>query len=855
MANDLIQELWQIKKFVPNDEQKRAILFDEDRPVFITAAPGSGKTRVLLWRTVHLIVDKRISPDQIFLSTFTEKAAHQLKEGLKELLGIAANFTNEKYDLARMYVGTIHSNCRRILIDRSFSNSSDRQIPPRILDELGQYLYVSNRRFWMAMVQAGGLEDSQDTNRIINAYLGTPQQARAGSRHVAIVNILSLFNRFSEELVNPAELKTDDEFLDRLYRMYAYYVGSLKANPVVHTDLSLLQGDALRLVETSTNNHFKHIIIDEYQDTNYVQERLVFALARLNKNLCVVGDDDQALYRFRGATVENFVDFPGRCQKYYSVNPEKIALHTNYRSLKNIVDVSQTFMQKTNWYVNGTTYRLLKNVNAHRSKAMPSVFMTDDAAPENVSSQIARFVRELKEKGVVNDYNQIAILFSYLKGNTQVGRLSRALESEGIPVYAPRARCFLELEESMVVFGLFAIILGRPPLQGHGRDLGNFRGWMDRSIAAASQEVQNDSSLRLFVESRQNEIARNANDHKRIVEHCERNSLNLDSKITGHHLMAMTRITGLSKETIQKLSSGRLLYMVEKGYSKATVSYVINRVTSLDWGLLDLFYQLTTFDYFRNIIGMAERAEDEGPMCNLGLITQYISRYQEDRGRPILTARDFEDDRIQKHFFASYLFAMYRLGESEFEDKEDPFPRGRVSIITIHQAKGLEFPVVILGGLYRQDRGPGTIEKIVRNDLRREGEPLDRIVEFDIARLYYVALSRAQNILLLPRFSGPGQRMLQSFREVLTGNVRHVGTIEWDKAERPKETEADELGHSYSYTSDYLLYKRCPRQYMIFRQYGFVPARSSVMLFGTLVHRTIEDLHNYLLAQKAAEQV
>lgn len=147
MVSNLIQELWKIKNFTPNDEQRKAILFDENKPMFITAAPGSGKTRVLLWRTVYLIVDKKISPDQIFLSTFTEKAAHQLKEGLKELLGIAANFTNEKYDLARMYVGTIHSNCHRVLLDRKFSVTSERQVPPRVLDELGQYLYIYNQRF------------------------------------------------------------------------------------------------------------------------------------------------------------------------------------------------------------------------------------------------------------------------------------------------------------------------------------------------------------------------------------------------------------------------------------------------------------------------------------------------------------------------------------------------------------------------------------------------------------------------------------------------------------------------------------------------------------------------------------
>ena len=138
----------------------------------------------------------------------------------------------------------------------------------------------------------------------------------------------------------------------------------------------------------------------------------------------------------------------------------------------------------------------------------------------------------------------------------------------------------------------------------------------------------------------------------------------------------------------------------------------------------------------------------------------------------------------------------------------------------------------------------------MRNELNRDGEPLDRIVDFDNARLFYVALSRAQNILLLPRFSGRGQRMTQEFRELLDENIQHLGTIEWGKAERPKPKETDEIGKPYSYTSDYLLYKRCPRQYMMFRKYGFVPARAQVTLFGSLVHQTIEDLHNFLLLNK-----
>lgn len=839
-----------MKNFQPNDEQRKAILFDENKPLFITAAPGSGKTRVLLWRTVNLIVEKGVSPDKIFLSTFTEKAAHQLKEGLKELLGLAANFTNQKYDLSRMFLGTIHSNCRRLLTDRNFQSPEEQRRPLHILDELGQYLYIYDQKFWLSMIQMGGFGEDDGANQKINSFLGTQQQTNSNSRHNAAVNLIRLFNRFSEELVHENKLKTKNPFLDQLNKMYQFYLDSLNNGSVRRIDLSLLQADALRTVKASSGHvHFEHVIIDEYQDTNTVQEQLVFALSKGQKNLCVVGDDDQALYRFRGSTVENFVEFPSRCQKHFGVQPETVRLHTNFRSFNHIVDISQSFMQKTNWQEGENTYRLSKEVLAHRKKEEPTVFLTDETDSNFVAQQVAQFIKQLKGQGVITDYNQVAILFSYLKDNSTVRELTSALETEGIPVYAPRAGCFLDLYESLVVFGLFLKILGRPSLQGHGRAMDNFRGWVDHCIDTAYGLMKEEESLKEFVEAKKVEINRILEDYKRLNKYCEEKSLNLSDKVSARDLMNMAKLPGLSTEANQKLSSKRLLSMIQRGNPKATAAYIINRVTSMDWGLLDLFYQITMFRYFRKIIDVAAQGIDEGPMCNLGLISQYISRYQEEKRRPILTASDFVDERIQRHFFMSYLYAIYRLGQSEFEDKEDPFPKGRVSFITIHQAKGLEFPVVILGSLYRQDRGADMIEQIVRNEIKSYGEPLHRVSEFDIARLFYVALSRAQNLLLLIRYKR--QHKIKPFKDLIRKGIPHMDTLEWDKIYKYTESESDTLGRTYSYTSDYLFYKRCPRQYMMFRKYNFVPARSSLMLFGSLVHRTIEDLHNYLLAQSS----
>ena len=124
-----LEALWNDADFTPNAEQKEAIQYIEG-PLYLPAGPGSGKTRVLLWRTLNLVVFHGVKPEEIFLSTFTEKAALQLKEGLRTLLGMVTTKTNLHFDISNMYIGTIHSLCRRILTDRRFSNERQRRRAP-----------------------------------------------------------------------------------------------------------------------------------------------------------------------------------------------------------------------------------------------------------------------------------------------------------------------------------------------------------------------------------------------------------------------------------------------------------------------------------------------------------------------------------------------------------------------------------------------------------------------------------------------------------------------------------------------------------------------------------------------------
>lgn len=869
-----LEKLWEIKKFTPNNEQKDAILH-VDGPLYITAGPGTGKTRVLLWRALNLIVFHGIKPEEVYLSTFTEKAAHQLKEGLRELLSIVTSINGQPYDLTRMYIGTVHSLCQRILTDRrNFIKNPNENTAPNLLDELGQYFHISRKRNWDKITESFSIEEVGNVNEIVNLLYRDNKR----SKHAAVTNCISFFNRASEECIETQEViarleNSDEEMevyfheqgvdiedLTQIFKIYATYQETLKrSNKIRSTDFSLLQQEAYEVIRTNPESItvFKHVIIDEYQDTNTIQEKIFFELAKDSHNICVVGDDDQALYRFRGATVENFVDFPARCKKYLGVSPTRIPLSTNYRSRKRIVDFYSRFIKAVEWKQedgNGGYYRVMdKDIKAHRNDNRLSMVASTPQEPEQVCAEIATLVKRLLDEGKVEDPNQIAFLYPSLK-SIQVERMREALESVGLKVYAPRAGRFIEVEESYDVFGLIALVLGLPEMEGGwGGEYGDFCDWIDQVEINGKELCRYDTKLNQFVAAKKEEIARVCRDYLALQRVVERERW---QKEEDYDIARMKRklidAPGFSKEGKKLLGSAYLDRIVEKRIEDGRpflLNYIVKRVTSLDWSVLDLFYRLCGFDHFKRMFDLAQSGEDEGPICNLSLITQYLARFVEEF-IPMLTADLIVDNIFHRVFYFSFLFALYRLGESEYEDAEDPFPKGRIPFLTIHQAKGLEFPVVVLGNPSRRMRLPGFVDQSILPFSQNIGaEPLERQPEFDTARMFYVALSRAQNLLVVAHYRGRGQSINEPFRSMFANSFPRIPDLDISSVPQFSETK-EELPKMYSYTSDFLLYKKCPRQYMIFRKYGFVPSRAQMMFFGSLVHRTLEDLHNEIIRRR-----
>lgn len=290
-----------------NPEQKAAVLHTEGA-LLVLAGAGSGKTRVLTHRIAHLVEDMDVRPWQILSITFTNKAAREMKGRLEALIGAAA---------LDLWCGTFHSICLRIL----------RRDIEKLGYEKGFVIY-----------------DTDDQATVVKACIA---QLGINDKQFPPKTILSEISKAKDELVSPEQymqVMASDFRMRKIAEVYALYQKKLKAsNAVDFDDIILLTIHLLNdfpAVLAYYQDKFKYVLVDEYQDTNTAQYMLVSLFAHKSRNLCVVGDDDQMIYGWRGANLRNILDFesdfPGCCT---------VKLEQNYRSTKNILDAANGVIQ------------------------------------------------------------------------------------------------------------------------------------------------------------------------------------------------------------------------------------------------------------------------------------------------------------------------------------------------------------------------------------------------------------------------------------------------------------------------------------------------------------------------------
>jgi DNA helicase II / ATP-dependent DNA helicase PcrA len=479
-----------LREYPAMNTAQRAIVAHADGPLLVIAGPGSGKTYSLVLRAINLLLREKAQPNELLLCTFTEKAAFELRDRI----AAAAQRVGYTGDLSTLRVGTIHSICNKILLEHR--HHTPVGIGYQTLDELTELLFLF-----------------EQFDAITGPGAAPPYFGRWQSKWATIESIRNYFNKITEELVKPeALIRSSTPFLRELGRAYGAYRAALFANNRVdfaHQQklvFDLLQDPAIR---TTITNRIRYVLVDEYQDTNYVQEQVLGMLASAAGNLCVVGDEDQSLYRFRGATVRNILEFPDRFP-----GCKTIKLTTNYRSHAKIVQAYDRWMASANWAnPQGTPFRFDKSIEPDPETThheYPAVFAIWGQNKQDEARRFADFVAYLKAHDVIEDYNQVALLLHSVRVNRS-GPYLGALEAKGIPVYCPRARAYFDNEEVRLMVGCFALVFGyhgdgRGEL--HGPALQGLSDYVDDCLVELARRCQPPHPLASALQTLVGQIAR-----------------------------------------------------------------------------------------------------------------------------------------------------------------------------------------------------------------------------------------------------------------------------------------------------------------------------------------------------------
>lgn len=744
-----------------------------DGPLLIIAGPGSGKTRTLVERTVYLIMEKKVLPETILISTFTEKAARELITRITNRLleiGVRININD-------IYIGTLHSIFLKIL--KEFREFTRLPKTFRMLDQFDQIFFI--------------YQNIESFDKLENSTLLLGPHTL--SRWQKAGRVAELIPKVAEELIDHDRLTTSTipeiRLLGFVYKTYEQLLNDHRA-----IDFSHIQIETWKLLSkhpdvlAALQNKIHYLMIDEYQDTNTVQEKIILSLlADDRKNICVVGDDDQSLYRFRGATVRNIIEFPNN----FSKNECKtIKLVTNFRSHPDIITFYNRWMEQYDWTEGDIRFRHEKTIEPEK-KSFPNIQAVQKISaagePNSWHAAINNFIDHLKTNGILKNENQIAFLFRSVKHPT-VLQLAACFESNGIQVFSPRSNLFFQRDEIKLILG--ALIYMMPALYEKLK-------WKD------------DAHLKIW-------------DYYTTCANYFTQAVRTDGKI--HAPMAK--------------------------WCQLKLRELADMRKAVDYAFSGLFYKLLSFPLFSHYldVDLNSGLADTRAAYNLGLFSQLLVKFEDLHNITIFTPKNYIN--VLRRFFNQFFNFLYEGGIEEYEDFEETLPHDCVSFMTIHQAKGLEFPVVFVDSLGAVPRKQfEELDLILQRDFAQKPpfEPIEKTKFFDFYRLYYTAFSRAQNLLILTALekTGHGKTPSKYFEPAYNDLPQWSPALLDDPNFQLAVPQAANIKNEYSFTSHILLFENCPLQYKFFKELEFAPIRQGAVLFGLLVHQTIEDIHKAII--------
>ncbi len=615
-----------------NDPQRQAVLH-KDGPVMIIAGAGSGKTKVLTTRITHLMSAHQVDSFNILALTFTNKAAAEMKERVEKILG--------NTEARNLYIGTFHSVFARIL----------RSEAPKLGYPSNFTIYDTDdaKNVVKAVIKEMGLDDKLYKPNVVYNRISSAKNGLVGPAEYAI-----------DGMLQQEDARSNRPLLAQVYKAYCdrcFKNGAMDFDDLLFKMYVLLKNFPEAL--SKYQRKFKYILIDEYQDTNPAQYEIIKLLGAMHENVCVVGDDAQSIYSFRGATIENILQF----QKDYD-EVTVIKLEQNYRSTKHIISVANEVISNNK----GQIQKTLFTDNAEGEKIRLVRTMTDN----DEGKMVADTVQELKLRN--HFFNKdFAILY---RTNAQSRSFEEALRRMGIAYRIYGGMSFYQRKEVKDYLAYLRIIVNPRDEEGLKRII-NFPA---RGIGKTTIE----KAVIL------------ANTHH----------------ISLWDVLGSAGMYGFKSGTLEAIDGFVTTIRMFQSEMPKKNAYDLAVLVGKSTGIVKELFNDKTVE------GLA-RYENVQELLNS------IKEFTE-------TPMNEEDGEVGDKSLGSYLQQIMLLTDAD-DDKENS---DVVKLMTIHAAKGLEFPVVFVGGL-EETLFPNAMSINTREELEEE------------RRLFYVAITRAKQHLYL----------------------------------------------------------------------------------------------------------
>lgn len=683
------------------NEAQRAAVEYIDGPSLVIAGAGSGKTRVLTYKIAYLL-SQGMKPWSIMALTFTNKAAREMKERIGKLVG---------NDLAQhLYMGTFHSIFSRILRAEAehigFNNNFT------IYDE------SDSRSLIKAIVKEMGLDDKKYKPAAVHAKISMAKN-----------NLMSAAAYESDAAIFEQNKRAQMPEVGKIF--VAYVQRCKQANAMDFDDLLTLTYQLFREHEDIRHKYaarFDYVLVDEYQDTNHVQMSIVMQLCQEKQRVCAVGDDSQSIYSFRGANIDNILNYQRQFQ-----GTRLFKLEQNYRSTQTIVEAANSLIKHNRNQIPKDVFS--ENAKGEKIQYKPAYSDKEEAAI------VAKDVKRIRREDGCQ-YSDFAILY---RTNAQSRSFEEEFRKQGIPYRIYGGLSFYQRKEIKDIIAYFRLVANPDDEEA-----------IKRIINYPARGIGATTVLKIADCAHQNQVS-----FWEVIGAPERYGL------------------AVNKGTMNKLETFRLL-----------ISSFIERAQTTD--VYELGDAIIKESGISQDIMSGKDADDLARQENLEEFLSGMSAFVEERR---------EEGRFDELFLQDYLQDVALLTDADSEgEKDEP----RVSLMTIHAAKGLEFPTVFVVGL-EENIFPSPLSAASLRELEEE------------RRLLYVAITRAEKHCILTNaknrwrygkmeFDNPSRFIDEIDGKLIDSQDEAGGSLfgsmsdqpEWARAQRPRRPWEDAEQPRYS---------------------------------------------------------